>query len=218
MQRERLTRAQRREQTRECLLGAAREQFVKKGLAATSVEDIAEAAGYTRGAFYSNFGDKQELLIELLRRDEDMARASLQATLAEGGTPDEMKERAIVYYSQCVLEQDCFSLWIEAKLLACRDPQFQERISAFRQEKLDLAREHILAFSERNGRKLALRVDELALGLLSLCDGLQFSRMCNPQMVTDKVMHTVFAGFFSCVLWRRPEEASYEDHRARVVE
>ncbi len=68
--------------------------FVKKGLAATSVEDIAEAAGYTRGAFYSNFGGKPELLIELLRRDNSRARANLQALMEEGGTSAEMKARA----------------------------------------------------------------------------------------------------------------------------
>jgi len=66
MKRERLTHVQRREQTRERLLEAARIMFLKKGLTATSVEDIAAAAGYTRGAFYSNFGSKPELLIELL--------------------------------------------------------------------------------------------------------------------------------------------------------
>jgi len=38
-------------------------------LSAASVEDIAEAAGYTRGAFYSNFSSKGDLFIELLRRD-----------------------------------------------------------------------------------------------------------------------------------------------------
>jgi AcrR family transcriptional regulator len=47
-----LTQAQRKEQTRERLLEAARTMFIKKGLVATSVDDIAEAGGYTRGAFY----------------------------------------------------------------------------------------------------------------------------------------------------------------------
>ena len=55
MKRKRLTREESKEQTRLRLLDAAQTIFMKKGYVATSVEDIAEAAGYTRGAFYSNF-------------------------------------------------------------------------------------------------------------------------------------------------------------------
>jgi AcrR family transcriptional regulator len=85
MKRERLTHAQRREQTRERLLEAARKTFVKKGLAATSVDNIAEAAGYTRGAFYSNFDGKPELLLELLRRDHESAQERNSAQNARRG-------------------------------------------------------------------------------------------------------------------------------------
>src|SRR6476661_7420475 len=98
MKPERLTRAQRKKQTRERLLEAAGRMFVKKGFVATSVEDIAEAAGYTRGAFYSNFDGKPELLLELLQRDHDRARANRRAIVEEGGTGEQMKARAIAYY------------------------------------------------------------------------------------------------------------------------
>ncbi|TDY27143.1 TetR family transcriptional regulator [Paraburkholderia sp. BL6665CI2N2] len=216
MKQERLTRAQRKEQTRECLLEAARKMFIKKGLAATSVEDIAEAAGYTRGAFYSNFGGKPELLIRLLRRDGDRARANLLAIMQEGGTPDEMKERATAYYSQSLAEDDCFPLWVEAQLLACRDARFRERINAFRQEKLEQISAHIRMLSGRNGRPLPLHAEALAVGLISLCDGVQVFRMSGAQTVSDKVLQTVLAGFFSSVLWPQQEESISDNHRPDV--
>ena len=216
MKRERLTHAQRREQTRERLLEAARNTFVKKGLAATSVEDIAEAAGYTRGAFYSNFDGKPELLLELLRRDHDSAQIKLRAIMEEGGTPAETKARAIEYYSRYFRDQDFFLLWVEAKLLAYRDTGFQERFNAFRHEQLDQISAYIRTLSERDGRPLPLQSDALALCLVSLCEGVQFTRMYDPQTASDKVMQTVLAGFFSCVLWRQSEEIQYADHRAGV--
>ncbi|WP_207850240.1 helix-turn-helix domain-containing protein, partial [Pseudomonas sp. 21_B] len=74
----RLTREQSKDLTRERLLSAAHAIFTKKGYVAASVEDIASAAGYTRGAFYSNFRSKAELLIELLKRDHEEAEADLQ--------------------------------------------------------------------------------------------------------------------------------------------
>ena len=62
----RLSREESREQTQQRLLDAAQSVIAKKGLAGTSGEDIAAAAGYTRGAFYSNFRSKGDLFIELL--------------------------------------------------------------------------------------------------------------------------------------------------------
>ncbi|EUC18583.1 regulatory protein TetR, partial [Burkholderia sp. BT03] len=84
--------------------------FVKKGLAATSVEDIAEAAGYTRGAFYSNFDGKPELLLELLRRDHDSAQAKQRAIVEKVGTREQMKARAIEYFRRQFSEHDGFPL------------------------------------------------------------------------------------------------------------
>ncbi|KAA0997690.1 TetR/AcrR family transcriptional regulator [Paraburkholderia panacisoli] len=206
MKRKRLTHAQRREQTRERLLEAARKMFIKKGLAATSVEDIAEAAGYTRGAFYSNFDSKPELLLELLHRDQDSAKIKLRAIMEEGGTLAETQARALTYYSQYFRDQDFFLVWVEAKLLAYRDTGFQERFNAFQHEKLGQISACIRTLSEREGSPLPLQPYALALGLVSLCDGMQFSRMCDPQTASDEVMQTVLAGFFSCVLWRQSEE------------
>lgn len=57
--------APRREQTRARLLDAAAEVFAEVGFEGASVEAVAERAGFTRGAFYSNFQSKDELFLEL---------------------------------------------------------------------------------------------------------------------------------------------------------
>jgi AcrR family transcriptional regulator len=84
MNRKRLTRQDSREETRQHLLDAAQRLIAKKGLSTASVEDIAEAAGYTRGAFYSNFGSKDDLFLELLRRDHNETHVQLAAGHAAG--------------------------------------------------------------------------------------------------------------------------------------
>lgn len=61
----RLTRDEQRARTRRELLAAARDTFAAKGFHATSVDDVAEAAGYTKGAVYSNFASKEELFLAL---------------------------------------------------------------------------------------------------------------------------------------------------------
>ena len=59
----RLTRAERREQTRDDLIAAADRLFVEGGFHATSLDQIAAAAGYTKGAVYSNFASKEDLFL-----------------------------------------------------------------------------------------------------------------------------------------------------------
>ncbi len=58
----------RRQATRERVLEAAGEVFAERGFHGASVEDICERAGFTRGAFYSNFSSKDDLVLELTRR------------------------------------------------------------------------------------------------------------------------------------------------------
>src|SRR4029079_385718 len=59
----------RRAQTRDRLMAAAISIFAARGIIGASVEEICEAAGFTRGAFYSNFADKDALVLALLQAD-----------------------------------------------------------------------------------------------------------------------------------------------------
>ena len=66
------TESARRQKTRARLLDAAFEIFADKGVHASSVEMITEAAGFTRGAFYSNFSTKEELFFALMERENTL--------------------------------------------------------------------------------------------------------------------------------------------------
>jgi AcrR family transcriptional regulator len=81
------TRLQRKAQTRSDLLAAARRVFVERGFHGASVDDIAQEAGYTKGAVYSNFEDKAALYLAVLA---------------------DHYERRIGAYSDIILEEDDF--------------------------------------------------------------------------------------------------------------
>lgn len=66
----RLTREESKARTRRDLLRAASRLFVRNGFVATSLADIAEEAGLTKGAVYSNFESKEELFLALLEGDD----------------------------------------------------------------------------------------------------------------------------------------------------
>ena len=116
MNRKRLTHEERRLQTRERLLEAAQALFIKRGFGATSLEQIADAAGYTRGAFYSNFKDKADLLIESLRLRGPNLSCNLRAVIS-----------VLNHYLQ---SEESFRLWVEASLVATQDPAFRARFDS----------------------------------------------------------------------------------------
>src|SRR3954468_10872184 len=68
METQRLTRERRRELTRTALLDAALQVFARRGFAGASLDEIAETAGFTRGAIYKNFPNKEELLFAVFER------------------------------------------------------------------------------------------------------------------------------------------------------
>jgi TetR/AcrR family transcriptional regulator, transcriptional repressor of aconitase len=82
----RLSREQNQAITRSCLLTVAQEHFARDGYAAASLDRIAEEAGFSKGAIYSNFAGKDELFLGVL---EEHGRVSVEAILAAvKGAPD----------------------------------------------------------------------------------------------------------------------------------
>ncbi|MFL9936412.1 TetR/AcrR family transcriptional regulator [Paraburkholderia sp. RL18-103-BIB-C] len=203
MKLQRLTREQGKDQTRQRLLDAAEVIFMKKGFVGASVEEIAEAAGYTRGAFYSNFSSKPELFLELLRRDHETMQAGLRDIFENAATREDMEARLLRYYSILHRENKCFLLWVEAKLLAVRDGRFRVRFNAFMHKKLEHLSTYIREFSARAGAPLPLPVEVLAMGLMGLCDGVQFFYTVDPHNAMADVAESVLAGFFARVVFGR---------------
>ncbi|MCC8391617.1 TetR/AcrR family transcriptional regulator [Paraburkholderia sp. MMS20-SJTR3] len=203
MKRQRLTREQSKDQTRARLLDAAQTTFMKKGFVAASVEDIAAAAGYTRGAFYSNFRSKSELFLELLRRDHEAMQAGLRAIFDSAATPEEMQARVLQYYSTLHRQNKCFLLWAEAKLLAVRDGRFRVRFNAFMHEKFEQLSAYIREFAQRVGMSMPMQPEQLAVGLMGLCDGVQFFYTVDPQNVPAEMVESLLAGFFARVVFGR---------------
>jgi AcrR family transcriptional regulator len=127
IRRVRRTRVEQREETRRRLLEAAGHLFARRGYEATSVEEIAEAAGFTRGAVYSNFRDKDDLFVAFLA--ERMATEALEIASAVRAVSDVegrlrvLRERFIL--SHC---KDTAVLYAELQLAAARQPALRRKL------------------------------------------------------------------------------------------
>lgn len=78
-----------RDDTKEKLFEAAAEVFEERGIGAASIETIAAAAGFTRGAFYSNFNSKDDLIVAMLEDHVERSIAYHRELLARHRTPDD---------------------------------------------------------------------------------------------------------------------------------
>ena len=90
---ERLSRTEQQRRTRERLLAAAAEVFAEHGFGGASLDAIANRAGYTRGAVYSNFADKTELLLALFDQGAELFRSEQLPQLL--ALPDEERALAV---------------------------------------------------------------------------------------------------------------------------
>ena len=100
---------------------------MKKGFAQASVRDIADAAGFSQGAFYSNFPDKEAILLELVQRHQSEERAKIEAALSQA--PDDAAEAmaGIERWAATVNSDADFAvLAIELQLQALRSPSFAQ--------------------------------------------------------------------------------------------
>ena len=89
----------RRAHTQERLTAAAVRVFAERGIIGASVEEICEAAGFTRGAFYSNFADKDELVLALIRQTVRSRVAAEEAIARTKAAPTKLDAADLVGFT-----------------------------------------------------------------------------------------------------------------------
>lgn len=125
----RLTRDERRAQTRERLLEAALDVFNRLGYHGASLEAVAEAAGFTKGAVYSNFASKAELFVALAERRSASAVGLSRERLERMSIADFVDTLGAALRSQVEHEESWDVLTIEVWLAAMRDPALREIVA-----------------------------------------------------------------------------------------
>lgn len=129
------SRPRRRDRTRTDLLVAAATLFAEKGYGATSVDDIASAAGYTKGAVYSHFGSKSNLFLAVFE-----APSTVEALEPpDHGTPGALPGDETGGVDRCV------TLTHELMLFAHRTPESRDEAAALLSQFIEAGVERTLA-------------------------------------------------------------------------
>jgi AcrR family transcriptional regulator len=178
---QRLSRVEARARTRAALLDAAARVFVERGFAGASVERIAAAAGYTRGAFYSNFGSKEELFAELLQeRVYSVYRGmAIESMGEERPGLREVGERLAAIQAHPD-GRWLFRLWLELLAHAGRDERFREIAAGFWSGNRMLTAASIARTYTEAGEEPPAAPDRLASALIALDVGLALQHFADP--------------------------------------
>ncbi len=179
-------RRPRREEVRRRLLDAATEVFTRQGIDGASLDDVAAAAGLTKGAIYSNFAGKDGLIYALMDAHIAQRERAVTQLLAGANDPAEAARRIGDALAAAVrAEADWQRLFLEFVLRTQRDPRLAAEFAARRADARSRLSDLIAAAAQRHGFALRLTPQELAVTLLALSNGLAIERLAQPEGVGD---------------------------------
>jgi AcrR family transcriptional regulator len=179
---ERLSRQDRKSQTRERLIDAAAEVFARRGFEAATLDEVAAAAGYTKGAVYSNFTSKLDLFVALTER-----RIEVQTRVAARRLDQAGSEARSAADGPLAIDADAERPWVmlvfEVWLQAMRDPLIRDVLAEQYRRARTISASMIAAAYERAGEVAPLPAREMAIVVEALGIGIAFQGLLDPEEV-----------------------------------
>ena len=185
----RLNREESQARTRSLLIAAARDEIVKKGFAQASVRDIADAAGFSQGAFYSNFPDKEAILLELVQRHQVEERAKIETALSHAPGDAAKAMAGIEKWAATVNSDPGFAvLAIELQLQALRSPSFAQGYNELNRKHRRALGAMVARLFELFGKKPPADPVEIAAAFTALGRGLALMSKAGEASRTGKII------------------------------
>jgi AcrR family transcriptional regulator len=210
------TRAERQAQTRSQLIDAAAQVFARRGFQAASVEEIAEEAGYSHGAVYSNFEGKADLFLAVF--EDYMAErvrelAETQAALADDASL-EVRARTLAdqWMDRLARDRESFALHMEFLAHAGRDPQLARRFGTRSSAMREAVARYISHYQQEAGLEPAMPTDDLALILRALGIGLAIESLVSP----EAVRHNLYGDFVELLVSLLRERGQAKQSQGRT--
>ena len=181
----RLSRAERREQTRQELVSAAEACFVSRGFHASSVDEVAERAGYTKGAVYSNFGSKEDLFFAVYEGRVERVLTEVVPGLRQGSAEGAFDWLATGAIERRDRDDGWLAVFFEFWAHVLRHPELRERFAAIHARFLEPMAEGVRQLAEDRGLALPgdVTASQVVLAWNAMELGLGLERLTQPQAV-----------------------------------
>ena len=205
-----LTRREKQQRTRSSLLKAAARLFCREGLEGTSVEQVAQAAGYTKGAFYANFRSKEELFLVML--DERFAQEleRLDRALAGRQEPLEEAEAAAADFIHFASDEQWPRLYFQFVAHAVRDEEFRQELATRQQAMRERLTELFRRWKEGVGHAPPIPLEDITAMFFFMADGFLVDQMIDPSFSEE--LYATMVGVFL-----RGLEAMASEHEERFA-
>lgn len=186
----RISREESQQQTRQRLLDAAFTVFGERGYHGSSIDAIADEAGFSKGAVYSNFASKDELFLALLDHyaEEQMKGWERIRNLFESNAQSSQNESDYVEYIQ--QQRLWILLQMEFMLNALRDEKMREEVAKRLRAMREVMKNHLAAAHELHGITPALPLDQLPLSLFSFDIGLAMQTLLDPEIIPNDLYNS----------------------------
>ena len=180
----RLTREESRARTRAMLIEAAATLFAERGFTAASVEEIAGRAGFSRGAFYSNFESKDDLFLAVLDAHLEREVGSIVREFETSPSPEAffefLRARAVRRSRE---GREWSLLWAEFWLHVVRHPELAPKLASRQRATRTAIAKIIEAQFAQLGIKLGMPAEDLASLMMAVDDGLVLQEHLDPSAV-----------------------------------
>ncbi len=182
--------------TRARLIQSAEKVFARDGFEAAKLEEIAADAGYTRGALYANFDDKEDLFCALLEKEISARIAALEREM-EKARDLEAKLRAMrEFFLTKTLDRRWSLLSLEFKLFAVRHPEVKQRLAALNRRFVGPRVGFLDEVMKAMGRELPASAHATGVSLAALGNFLTLEHMLDPTLMSEGDVRRIMANFF----------------------
>jgi AcrR family transcriptional regulator len=197
MPKKRLSRQEQQQRTRSRLMDSAAKVFACKGMQQGSIDEVAEDAGYTKGAFYANFKSKEELFLAMLdERFAERIEASEQAFATDDESPPDQARHAAAEFARATrTDPEAERLFIEFANYALQNEDFrQELLTRFATLRSRLAAifEHRM---ETYGIEAPVPVDSIVRMVIAMADGWALWRLLEPEAIDNELFESLMEIF-----------------------
>jgi AcrR family transcriptional regulator len=174
------------------LLDAAAHVFAQRGFSEATLDDVAETAGFSKGAVYSNFKSKDELFYALMtdrinERVESATEGIAQHTAA-GAQAAEVGRRLTEKLAE---QPEWHLLFIEFWARAVRDPQLRTEFARHRRPVRAPIAQLIQNTAADLNVELPIPAEQLAIAVLALSNGLAIEALADPEAVPPELFGTI---------------------------
>ena len=171
----------RRAETRGRLMQAATTLFAERGFGQVSIEQICEAAGYTRGAFYSNFDSVDELFFALYQERAVVIAEQVARSLAAGGPAGSIPALVDRVVAALMVDRQWIMIKTDFLLHAARSREVAAVLAAHHDELREALAAHLSTVVDVDGLPPALRTpDGLAHAVGTIHDGAMLQLLLDP--------------------------------------